>query len=367
MEIPTYLKTLYNQAMAKASGAKAITTDLPKQVAQYIDTIIKYSEQNKGVYTVVFTSMVYKTLHPEQDIRKHQSSIKGGYSGRTFDFNYITPFLKECEFPAMAESGWLTRSLEQKVPYDENYPGAIKEPLKGCFIKLLKSVEEHSVSAYEVLDYLLQGLIIQRDSKKILLAKPKNMSINEIIALLHKHFHHGYQSHGASRLPVLALYAVYQCLINECIRFNNKVLLPIESHTSADLQSGRVGDIDIADKTTGESFESVEVKFDIPITYDIVNIAKKKIEKTKIDRYYILSTKEVIEPDKERIEQIIKNLKNIHGCQLIVNGIKPSLKYYLRLVNDTKKFITNYVELLETDTAIMYEHKQAWNDLINEM
>lgn len=42
-----------------------------------------------------------------------------GYSGRSFDTKYITPFMK-FKFPkiAMRESGWLTRSLEQLEPYD---------------------------------------------------------------------------------------------------------------------------------------------------------------------------------------------------------------------------------------------------------
>ena len=43
----------------------------------------------------------------------------------TIDKNYITPWLRDHSFPAMAESGWLTRSLEQPVPYDLNYTGKI--------------------------------------------------------------------------------------------------------------------------------------------------------------------------------------------------------------------------------------------------
>lgn len=367
MNIQEVLNSLYEDAMQKASGKKTISTTLQKKICNYIDIILSFSEQNKAVYTVVFTSMVYKYLHPEQDIRKHQSSIEGGYSGRTFDGNYITPFLKECEFPAMAESGWLTRSLEQKVPYDRNYTGAIKEPLKKCFIELLFEVEENGISAKDVIDYMLQGLIIQRDAKRTSLAKPQNLSINEIISLLDNHFHSKYKSHGASRLPVLALYAIYQCLIKECRRFDGKILLPIESHTSADIQSGRMGDIDVVNEISNTPFEAVEVKFDIPISYDIVDIAKKKIEKSKISRYYILSTKEVVDSDKERIDKIIRQLKNIHGCQLVVNGVKPSLKYYLRLIDDTKSFIDHYTDLLSSDKAIMFEHKQAWNNLVSNM
>ena len=44
-------------------------------------------------------------------------NMEGGYSGRSFDTKYITPFLKQKRFlGAMKESGWLTRSLEQNIP-----------------------------------------------------------------------------------------------------------------------------------------------------------------------------------------------------------------------------------------------------------
>lgn len=50
-----------------------------------------------------------------------------GYSGRSFDTKYVTPFLKLKGFRgAMKESGWLTGSLEQNAYYDFNYPGKIR-------------------------------------------------------------------------------------------------------------------------------------------------------------------------------------------------------------------------------------------------
>lgn len=90
-------------------------------------------------------SIIHKSLHPNQDIRNHQTSIENGYSGRTFDTKYITPFLKSVKFPAMAESGWLTRSLEQKVPYDSYYSGAIKpDSLKTAFLQIIDFIQKGS-------------------------------------------------------------------------------------------------------------------------------------------------------------------------------------------------------------------------------
>ncbi len=45
----------------------------------------------------------------------------------------------------------------------------------------------------------------------------------------------------------------------------------------------------------------------------------------------------------------------------------PTLKYYLRLLTNTFEFIENYVNLLEDDNSLKYEHKERWNKLISEM
>lgn len=360
------LETAYENAMRISGKTSVETTITEPELLDSLAIVLSKSEQNKGVYTVVLTSVVYKILHPEQDVRKHQASIPGGYSGRNFDTKNITPFLKEKGFPAMAESGWLTRSMEHKVIYDWNYTGAIKEPLKHAFLYILDTIESGRTEPELLLDYVLQSLIITREKSSFSLSKPVNLSINDIILLLDKHFHFGYRGHGAARLPVLAIYAVYSCLIKELKRFDGKKLLPLEKHTSADSQSGRIGDIDVVD-LEGEPFEAVEIKFDIPISSHIVEIAKKKIERSPVSRYYILSTKGTVEKDVDQIDLIVRQLKNVHGCQLIVNGIKQSLNYYLRLINDTSEFIKNYTDLLLKDTAVLFEQKQAWNDLVSSL
>src|SRR3989304_8358214 len=243
-----FLEKFYKDTMNYVGSDGVIKSDIDSKVKTYIDEILKRSESAKAVLTVIITSTVYKILNPEQDIRNHQNSIDNGYSGRTFDSEYITPFLKSINFPAMAESGWLTRSLEQKVPYDKNYPGAISPAaLKKAFLQIIDVIQNGNYQE-KILSYIFQGLIIRRNRQEIDLAKPVNLPINMIIHLLDRHFSSKYSSEGASRLPVLAIYAIYECLMKEVKRFYGKALLPIESHTSADVRSGRIGDIDIIDE-----------------------------------------------------------------------------------------------------------------------
>jgi len=360
------LEGIYNESMGLVGSEGKINTDLPDSIVASLDEILARSESSKAVLTVVLTSTVYKILNPVQDIRNHQTSIPNGYSGRSFDSKFITPFLKSVNFPAMAESGWLTRSLEQKVPYDSSYSGAIKPiALKTAFLKTIDFIENDK-NVDKVLSYLFQGLIIMRNAQQIELAKPINLPISTIISLLCKHFDGKYSAEGASRLPVLALYAAYQCLINEAKRFEGKVLLPIESHTSADMRSGRIGDIDITDENS-KVFEAVEVKHGIAITAQLVKDAFDKFKSTQVKRYYLLSTANIDSSQIGSINENIERIKNIHGCHVIANGLINSLKYYLRLLSDTSEFIANYVSLIENDSALKFEHKKEWNNIISQM
>lgn len=363
-EIEILLENIYNEADSNIRQNSAIADNFSPVLRKWIDIVIDNSEKAKGVLTVVITGLAYKLFHPEQDVRMHQSSIPGGYSARTFDTKHITPFLKKHQFPAMAESGWLTRSLEQKVPYDSNYPGAISpECLKSAFLGIYGITQNEPNLCKDILIFILQRLIAKLDAQIVAIARPHNLSINEIIDLLSNHFNGHYNSRGASRLPVLAIYAAYQTIMDQISRYKGKKLLPLACHTSSDTQSGRLGDIDVVDEN-GIPFESVEIKHGIPISHAIISTAKEKIHPTPITRYYILSTSPIKDDDKASIETDIKQIKNTHGCQLVANGVLPTLKYYLRLLEDTSTFIDNYAYLLAIDGDIKFEHRNRWNQLV---
>lgn len=363
-----FIAAIYKLAnkIASQGDEAALPADLdvlPPQLRADIDTIVANAESCKGVMTVALTSVIYKALHHEQDVRRHQSSIPGGYSGRTFDAHHITPFLRDKQFPCMAESGWLTRSLEQKQPYTLTYPGAIKpKELKTAFLRLLHCLETQRPNAADVAKYFFVRLIRQRDSKRITLVRPANLPIGAIVRLLSDHFSHPYIGRGASRLPVIAFYAIYQCLLRECKRFQDMTLLPLANHNSADLQSGRLGDIDVVDQHNNP-FEAVEVKHAVAIDREIMLRAKEKIMPTTVRRYYILSTAHVNEEQRAELEAMAAQVKSTHGCQIVVNGIVDSLKYYLRLLADPAQFIDAYVALLAADDGVKFDHKQAWNQL----
>lgn len=357
------LERLYNMAIGK-TAQNDYSTKLPIDVADNIRLLVERGEANKAPLTAVITLFTHKVYDPQQDIRLHQASMEGGFAGRGRDAQYITPFMKDKGFPSMAETAWLTRSIEQPAPFNLDFPGRITpSSVKIAFLQLINSVQVENVDAEQVLLYILKLLIKQRDDKKITLAKPHNLSITNIIDILQKHFEYKYSCHGAARLPTLAVYAAYKCMMTEVARYKDKMLAPLEAHTSADSQSGQIGDIQINNED-GTAFEGVEIKHKIEITPDLVKHAYTKLMMYRTDRYYLLTTANMEDADWDAINEEISAIRRNHGCQVIVNGVYSSLKYYLRLLNDPADFIDNYVELLKVDEAVKYPHQVAWNDII---
>ena len=364
------LEEIYEEALLE-SNKISIKEKLDKEQHKLVESIIKHEERSKAVFTVLTSSLFYKILHPDQDVRYHQVELDNGYSGRSFDTKHMTPFLKEKRFRgAMKESGWLTRSLEQPFPYTLNYQGKIQNKnVKESFLNILDDVEEKGASPKS---YLLNLFLLSVEEKKkgeVVLINPVDKDyewkIHDIVSLLRQHFYYNYATRGASILPVIAIQSVYEILIEEMERFKDKELMPLGSHYSSDKNSGLSGDV-VVKTQKGEEFEVVEIKHDIEIDPSIVKDVYKKIRTKPIQRYYILSTKEDLHREKEILE-VINEIEAEHGCQVIVNGVMNSLKYYLRLLNNTDKFLKIYTSNLQTNTELDREKLIAWNIIVNDM
>lgn len=360
------LQRVYDRAM-DSIGENNIEYGISNVMKNHIDTIIANLSKTKSILAVLVTLITHKIYDPAQDIRLHQSKMEKGFSGRNIDKNHITPFLRRMNFPSNAETGWLTRNFEQTAPYDFNYPYKVNTKLdailKEAFLNIINEIQCNGVDAEETLFYFFVMLIRDRDSKNIDLAKPHNLTISTIISHLEKHFTYQYKTTGASRLPVLALYASYQCMMGQVARYRDKSLCSLESHNSADRRSGSVGDIQV-NNADGTPYEGVEVKHEIKINTDLVMTAYDKFMPYRIDRYYLLTTANMDSADWDSINAEIEKIRSLHGCQVIVNGVYSTLRYYLRLMEDTAEFIDNYVELLKADGSVKYQHKEVWNLIV---
>lgn len=340
---------------------------LDKKLVEDTDFILQRVASNKGVYTVLITLSLYKILNPSQDIRNHKIELPNGFSGRSFDTANVTPVLKELNLPAMAESGWLTRSLEQAYAYDMSFNGKITPAeLKWAFLRTVEAIQQGPESAERVLRILLNGGITYRENNRVEIRRisTDDAQIATILRVLEECFTTNYGTHGGSKLPVLAFYAIYELLIPEMSRYSGATLLPLGSHTASDRTSKSAGDIEVARDDC--ILEAVEVKLDKPATPHMVRVAYEKINKFGVSRYYILSGVEPDPTEIDEINQLIFEIEQEHGCQLIVNGLYQTLKYYLRLVSNPRDFLNEFVELVEKDKELSTIHKSTLSQILEK-
>lgn len=90
-----FLENTYKKAL---SLVDVEPKDLTLKQFGWVQSVVEKEETLKGVYSVLVSSLTYKCLNPEQDVRYHKVELENGYSGRSFDTKYVTPFLKSKKF-----------------------------------------------------------------------------------------------------------------------------------------------------------------------------------------------------------------------------------------------------------------------------
>ena len=369
-------RSILEEIYQSADVDRDVLSVLSPTKQEWVKVVVAGAESQKAVLAVLVTSLVKKIEMPPQDIRYHKAELPNGYSGRSFDTKHVTPFIREkfLRLAMMSGSGWLTRSLEQAHPYTLSYPGRIHNVVvRNAFLQILHDVEENQASPQEYLLAIFACLIDYIEDSRVIFDPisgegKDSISIENITEMLKNHFFHSYGVSGASRLPVLAIYSAYQLLMGYD-RYIGKELCPLKRHTTSDTKSSGIGDIEVLDEQEN-FFEGVEIKHNISITPMLVQHAFGKFANTAVCRYYLLTTAEleVEDEDINAVRKLIYEFRIHHGCEIIVNGIIPSLKYYLRLLNDPLMFLDCYGSNLQADfdtsTDIKRVHLQYWDELL---
>ena len=239
-------------------------------------------------FTNLITSLAIKAaLKDTVDIRYHQTQIQdqtsrpAGFNFRGISEKIIYHWLSTHEF-VCAKSGWQTRTYERPKPYMLDYDENIGD-IKNAFLSCYDQIESYGQDAFSALVFLFWRQLQFREALKIDLAIPTISDVLQITDYFQAHFSYKYKdSRGASRLPVLALYAVYVVLLHELDRYKEKQLRPLEPHSAADVRTGALGDIEVTG-ADGSVFEALEIKHEIAITKDIIESVKRKIRGSRID------------------------------------------------------------------------------------
>jgi len=346
-----------------------------KEVIKNVDILIKYIDSNKSLVSAIVTSLIKKILEPNQDIRKHRIDFENGYSARNLDTHFTTPFFKQ-HFPKYSnkETAFLTLATREKILWSLTEGKNLKirnDDLKTAFLQILNFVQLENQNPKIWLNYISFKLFqLSKNDNKVFLSSSQNierlgiLNINIIISMLKEHF----ALKHSSRLPVIAVYSIYQELIKKFNTYNDKKLLPLNVHTSSDKHS--FGDIEIY-TNDDKPFEIIEIKHNIAIDRYMIFDILKKIENQQVTRYYILTTHQdnfISNEEENYVNELILKIKKEYNIEIIANGIINSLKYYLRFIENYKSFIDNYTNNLIEDaklsTEVKVEHITKWNEIL---
>lgn len=339
------------------------TFGLPEDLRGNLDAMNDKADSSAtAAFTNLVTGIAIKIAYPDIDVRFHQIQIQDPqhFNHRGVSENVVYPFLRDQDFDG-AKSGWQTRTLERPKPYYLDYDENIRA-VKDEFLACYHALEEGGVNAKHMLNYLFLGQVVRRNAKKIDLIEPRIDDISTIIGHFEAHFFADYKSRGQSRLPVLALHSLYKLIMPELRRFEGLDLANLELHSAADSQTGATGDIEIK-KNDGSVFEAIEVKHGIPVSLDLVVDAAKKLVTRRVDRFYVLTTHKNCGQTDE-VAAKIKEVRERTGCQVIANGVIPTMRYYLRLVQNPADIFPHYTSLLKVEPAISHEHRVKWNEIV---
>jgi DNA (cytosine-5)-methyltransferase 1 len=236
----------YNEILESAFGqattqSESMTEPLPDDIAANIDHLVAGIDKNKSLVSAFVTSLVKKIHNPEQDIRLPREDFAGGYSGRSLDTRFVTPFFKR-HFPRYAnkESAFLTLATRERRRWTKAEEADLKirgVVLRRAFVDLHDWIQTNPAELESGLVYLLarlRQLTATQESAFSMLLTNSDVSgilnITGIIEMLAEHFSEG----RASRLPVIAVYTAYQFLFIAVKRYDGKVLAPLNVHTASD-------------------------------------------------------------------------------------------------------------------------------------
>lgn len=335
-------------------------------IANSIEYICR-NVQNRAGTRLLMASLLAKIHRPEVDIRKPYTEIGDDdtYSGRTYDESYVSTFINQHDLPCNSTTAFLTPAFRNRnivLTPDVNLVGRPPK-LYQTVLQLLNHVYMGRVSPDDLLAETVRHLLIVRNEGQqqitSLRADLKTseesvpLSSEAIVSLIQQHL----ASPRSSRLPVLVVAAAYQCASDHL----RERVLPLESHTSADEQTGALGDVQITligDDAVATAYEMKTRR----VTQEDINRALQKLSTSglRIDNYIFITTDEI----DQRVQEYAKGIYDeTGGIEVVILDCIGFLRHFLHLFHRIR---TNYLEayqnlvLAEPHSAVSQPLKVAF-------
>jgi DNA (cytosine-5)-methyltransferase 1 len=189
--------------------------------------------------------------------------------------------------------------------------------------------------------------------------------IDQITRLVGEHFTS--DSEGVSLLPALVTYSIYQCLIEESIRFKNKqVSLRYTANRS---RQDSIEDL-VTIENNGKPFEVIVVRNRRSITAQVIKSNFSRFENTEIRHFYFLTTaKPYVRPNERvKIQDLVHRLETERNCEICIDGVLPTIKYYLRVLRDPTFFWQRYLDNQKSVSLALTDpnktHLKRWQSIL---
>ena len=322
--------------------------------------------QNRAVVRLVLACALANIHRPDVDIRKPYTEIGSpdAFSGRTYDEQYLSPFIFEHELPCNPTTAFLTpalRNRNQTLTPDVNLVGRPPVVYQAA-LRLLTDVASGGITAFDLLAETLRWLVLVRNEKRqrmdSLLAGLRAsegglpLSAENIVTLVEQHL----RLPNTSRLPVLIVASAYEAagaLLGERVR-------PLLSHNAADRQTGSVGDVEVTLVGNDNVVTGYEMKTR-RVTRGDVDVALTKLAGRDVQNYVFITT-DVI--DREVQEYAASRYEQTGGrLEVVVLDAVAFLRHFLHLFHRRRgAFVEAYQRLLleQPESAVGQPLKEAW-------
>ena len=343
------------------------------EVKKQADLFFSKIEKNMTGFTNIITCLACGAANNSVDVRYHrqpnssQSETmaeppkgKVWFSGRGISERVVYPWM-EIRKLRTSKSGWQTRTFERPKPYTLEYPENIGF-LRDEFLALLNFVSTGAVTSYNLLAYLLRLEVSYRTSIESLKKKLKKDTDFVPSFSLQSFLNDFFSLEKSSRLPVLCVYSIYQCIYNEYNLYSDFELLEIGDHEAADSRTGACGDIEISSKEDKSIFEAVEVKHAIKYDLSWILRLREKIEKKNPKKYLALTTHKDIVSFDSQSEDLYASILSDTECDLVFENVTTFIFSHYRTLLDKKSFFVNLEELLKEDKTVTDSHLNFYKD-----
>jgi hypothetical protein len=321
---------------------------------------------NKAPIRFLMACLLGKLDDPKVDIRKPYTEIgvKGTYSGRAYDEQYVEPFVIKYKMPTNSTTAFLTpafRNIDRTLTTDIVLVGRPRQVYTNV-LELLDLVHRHKIDPSNVLKEIIRFLLIikcENDTRMQQLLRElrhsedaSSLSSEQIIALLQQHL----SSKNSSRLPVLMVASAYLSVKDRI----GETALPLQSHTAADSQTGSIGDVEITLVNDEKIITCYEMKDKRVSIVDIENAIKKiSTLEYRVDNYIFITT-DVIE---DKVSQYAKSVYDRGGVEIAILDCLGFVKHFLHFFHRYRtSFLDIYQSLVlaEPDSSVNQPLKEAF-------